>query len=487
VRSKSALWQASGSNAITEVVVQVNDGLWLGATGTANWTADVLLAAGRNVIRFKAIDATGRESLSVERIVTYRKFVPLALTTLGEGKATLVGNPALASLEVGKLYTADARPARGWIFAGWEGVVVSNSKRVSFVMEEGAALQATFVENPYDDLATAYRGLVRAEPLAHATSGRAVVTLAKGGRFTAQFIIGGKRLALRGAFDGTGSFLGKLKASRTQTYDVLLALDTATPEAPITGLLSDGTTTMALNAWPTTKFDRIAGAPPAGGYTVAIEPGSTVGTPIGYGTGRMAVGKTGRLTIAVRLANGTHVAMASAITAGNRVPVYATMNAGRSSFSAPLTFADKPDSDADGIAFWSSARVRSIPYPFDPFAFESRFLAQRYTPPAKGERALTALDATSGIATVTLDDGTTPLTQTLTLGTDNKLTFANPLLDGFKMTLAPRTGGFSGSLLLPSNGKRATFSGVLLEKSGEGVGLLLNPVSEMAVRFSPSP
>ncbi len=478
--------QASGGSAIVEVAVQVNGGPWLGATGTGNWTADVPLTPGRNVIRFKAADATGRESLPAERVVTYRKLAPLALTTQGEGSSLLTGKPDTAALEVGKLYTADAKPAKGWIFAGWEGAVVSNSKRVSFVMEDGAALRAVFVENPYDELAAVYRGLIRAEPLAHATSGAATLALTKSGAFTAQIVIGGKKLALKGVFDGTGSVLGKVKVSRTQTYDVLLALDTASPDAPVTGLLSDGTTTMALNAWPTTKFDRKLGTPLAGGYTVAVEPGTTAGTPLGFGTGRMTVAKAGGVTFALRLANGTRIAFASAITAGSRVPVYAAMDTARSSFGAPLTFADKPDSDLDGIAFWSSARVGTKTYPFDPFAFEPRLFAQRYTAPAKGERALTAFAATNGAATLTLDDGTTPLTQALTLGTDNKLTFGNPLLNGFKMTLAPAKGEFTGSLLLPANGKRATFNGVLLEKSGEGVGLLLSPDAEMTITLEPT-
>lgn len=478
--------QASGGSAITEVVVQVNTGPWLGVTGTANWTADVALTPGRNLIRFKAIDVTGRESLTVERVVTYRKLAPLALTTQGEGTATLVGNLAVASLEVGKLYTANAKPAKGWVFAGWSGIIVSNSRRVAFVMEEGAAFEAVFVENPYADIAATYRGLVRSEPLTHAANGTAAVTLAKSGAFTAKFIIGGKPLGLKGAFDGTGSFLGRLKGNGAQTYNVLLTLDTATQDAPVTGLLSDGTTTLALNAWPTTKFDPIAGAPQAGGYTVAVEPGTTAGFPIGYGTGRMTVGKTGSVKIASRLANGARIAFASAITSGNRVPVYAAMNNGRSSFSAPIAFADKPDSDSDGIAFWSSARVRSATYPFEPFAFDPRILAQRYTPPATGERSLLSLDATNGAATTTLDDGTTPLTQPITLGTDNKLTLGNPLLNGFKMTLFPKTGEFSGSLLLPANGKRVLFNGVLLEKSGEGVGLLLSPAGENAVTLEPT-
>jgi len=482
--------QASGGSAIAEVVVQSQGGPWLGATGTGNWTTDVPLALGRNVIRFKSIDSTGRESLVTERVVTYRKLAYLSVTKLGEGSASVVGNPPLAAMEVGKLYTADATPARGWIFAGWEGSVVSNSRRVSFVMDEGAALNARFVENPYGAFAGRYRGLLRAESLTHATSGHSMVTLTPIGAFTAGFVIGGKRLTLKGALDGTGTFLGRLRASRTQIYDVMLTLDTSRPAnegIPITGLLSDGTTTMSLSGWPTLIYTRAVPAPEKGTYTVAINPGSTVGTPIGFGTGRMTVGDTGTIAISSRLANGTPVTFSSAITAGTRAPIYAAMDGGRSSFSSQLTFADKPDSDLDGSCFWSSARVRSRLYSFDPFTYEPRLFAQRYTIPFIGERALRALDPGNGAGTLSLDDGLAPLTQSITLGTDNKITPAGAVLNGFMMTLSPKRGDFSGSLLLPANGRRTSFSGVLLQKSREGLGMLLGPDTEMAAILSPAP
>ncbi len=468
--------QASGGSAIAEVIVQTNDGPWSSVTGTANWAADLPLAPGRNVLRFKAIDATGRESLPVERVVTYRKLAPLALATTGQGTPALSGKPDLAAMEVGKLYTADAKPAKGWIFAGWEGAVVSNSKRVSFVMEEGATLNAVFVENPYDELAAVYHGLLRADPLAHATSGAATIALTKSGAFTAKFIIGGEKLRLKGAFDGTGTFLGSLKAN--PTLDVLLALDTATAAAPVTGLLSDGATTMALNAWPTVRFLRNTPPVQAGEYTLAIEPGIAP-APSGHGVGTGKVSANGNVKFKGRLANGAKFTAGSAITVGNRVPIYVSLDKGRSSFSAPLVFADKPDSDLDGIAFWSSAREQSAKYPFAPFAVEPRLFAQQYTPPARGERALHSLNATNGAATLTLGTHT----QTFTLGTDNRLTYGNPLLDGFNMTLKPKTGEFSGSLMVA--GERAKFGGVLLEKSGDGVGVSISPNAEMTLELSP--
>ena len=77
-----------------------------------------------------------------------------------------------------------------------------------------------------------------------------------------------------------------------------------------------------------------------------------------------------------------------------------------------------------------------------------------------------SLDATNAAATLTLG----ALTQSLALGTDNRLTFGSPLLEGFSVKLKAKTGEFSGSLLLDGEGVK--FGGVLLEKSGDGVGML---------------
>lgn len=477
--------QASGSSAIAEVVVSLNNGPWLSATGIDSWETQVALTPGLNILRFKAIDVEGRESQIIERRVTYRKIAPLTLATQGDGTITLAGKPDPLTMEAGRLYLAEAKPAKGWVFARWEGLVVSNSRRISFVMEEGASLKAVFIENPYPDTATAYRGLLRADPLDHATSGAATLVLTKSGTFTGQFTISGKRLSLKGLFDGTGMFFGRLNASREISYNVFLYVDITTPGAPINGLLSSDSLTIALNAWPIIKYPTITPAPEAGHYTMAIEPTGEEGTPIGYGIGRMTVHKNGTVKIATRLANGTRTAFASAITAGNCAPLYTATDNGRSSFSAVLVFDEKPGSDADAIAFWASARERAKPYPFDPFQSEPRVLAQHHMPPAKGERALASLDATNGLATLSLENDDASLTQMLTLGINNKFILSPPVLKDFKMVLNPARGEFTGSLFLNTHGRRAIFNGILLKKSGEGVGLLLLDDLEMAVRLAP--
>lgn len=477
--------QASGSSTLAEVVVSLNNGPWLGAVGIGNWAAQVTLTPGLNILRFKAIDVEGRESPILERHVFYRRIALLTLATRGEGTISLSGKPDPEAMEAGRLYTAEAKPARDWVFVRWEGASVSSSRHVSFVMKEGASLTAIFIENPYPDAAAAYRGLLQTEPPDPTTSGAASLTLTKSGAFTGLFTIGSKRLPLKGIFDGSGTFLGQLNAGREIRYDVLLNLDTATAGAPITGLFGSGSLTMAFNAWPVIKFPNHAPATEAGHYKVAIEPGGEVGAPIGYGVGHMTVQKSGIVNIATRLANGTRTTFASALTAGHRAPVYNTTDGGKSSFSAALVFDEKPDSSVDAIAFWSSSRERSKSHSFNPFQSEPRIFAQRHVPPSKNERALASLEATHGSASLFLENEDLSLAQTLNLGIDNKFTPADPVLRDFKIVLHPARGEFTGSLFLNTHGKRASFSGVLLNQSGEGVGLLLMEDLQLKIRLSP--
>ena len=91
------------------------------------------------------------------------------------------------------------------------------------------------------------------------------------------------------------------------------------------------------------------------------------------------------------------------------------------------------------------------------------------------------LVSTNGAGTLSLASGATTLTQSLTLGTDNRFTYGSPLLDGFAMTLSATKGEFSGSLRV--GGEKTKFSGVLMQKSDEGVGFSLG--GDLRVELGP--
>ncbi len=324
---------------------------------------------------------------------------------------------------------------------------------------------ANSVVNVFATLAGSYTGPVTSQPSAFLLTGIASVNVNGSGAFTAKIGLGKKKYSLKGAFDDEGAFSGSLARRGLSPLGVALSLDIANGTDSLTGELTEGATAMVVDAWRGVNYTR-SNLAPEGLYTFAIEPGGEAGVPLGYGVGTVQVSRTGGVKLKGTLANGTKLIAGSEITTDGRVPVYVVLDKGVSSFSAPLVFANKADSDLDGTALWFSGRESSAKYPFVPFTSEPRLFAQRYTPPARGERALSSLNATNGAATLTLGAHT----QALTLGTDNRLTFGNPLLEGFSMKLKPKMGEFSGALLL--DGERVKFGGVLLEKSGAGVGAL---------------
>ena len=77
-----------------------------------------------------------------------------------------------------------------------------------------------------------------------------------------------------------------------------------------------------------------------------------------------------------------------------------------------------------------------------------------------------------------------PLTQPITLSIDNKATSNATLLKSLVVTLVPGTGYFSGSFLHPDTKKTTNHYGVLLQKTDEGVGVILGATTTGSVLLS---
>ena len=324
-----------------------------------------------------------------------------------------------------------------------------------------------------------YTGPITSQPSAFLLTGIAKANVTLSGAFTAKIGIGPKAYSLKGDFDETGAFSGSLKRGRLAPLGVSLNVDLANGTGAMTGEISDGSGTMLVDAWKGVKYSRTSTAQEEGSYNFALEPGAEFGTPNGYGIGTIKVSRAGGVKVKGILANGAKMSAGTFITEGERFPLYSVLDKGQGSLSAFMAFADKSDSDIDAVATWFSGRERSVRYSFDAFTTEPRIFAQRYTAPERGERAV--LDSTNGAGTLSLASGATTLTQGFTLGTDNRFTYGSPLLDGFAMTLSAKKGEFSGSLRL--GGEKTKFSGVLMQKSDEGVGFSMG--GDLRVELGP--
>lgn len=141
---------ASDKNGIARVEYQVLHNGVLGdatvATGTTAWSFPITVASGqggRYTVFAKSVDTVGEQSNVATLSFRVMQTSDLVVTVAGPG-AVSKGFLGTTSQEVGKLYTLTASPAAKKKFVGWTGSVTSTGRTISFVMEPGFSVEATF-------------------------------------------------------------------------------------------------------------------------------------------------------------------------------------------------------------------------------------------------------------------------------------------------------------------------------------------------------
>ena len=142
--------KASDNAQVGAVKVQLNSGAWANAAGTTNWTAELMLSPGTNVVRAYAVDGAGNNSptnsLGFQYVVTNR----LSLSVSGLGAVS--PNYSNAWLEIGRAYSIASAPAAGFLFGNWTGgtrlplAVLTNKSGLSFVMQSNLMLVANLLD-----------------------------------------------------------------------------------------------------------------------------------------------------------------------------------------------------------------------------------------------------------------------------------------------------------------------------------------------------
>lgn len=135
--------RATDNLSVSEVWYSLNDGPFQLASGTTNWSASMTLRAGRNVVTAKAVDATGKDSAAVSRVLTNVVMMPISINVVGRGTVAPANRQ---SLEIGKRYVAKATPGTGFVLTNWSGTISTNRWSFAFTMESNMTLTATLVD-----------------------------------------------------------------------------------------------------------------------------------------------------------------------------------------------------------------------------------------------------------------------------------------------------------------------------------------------------
>ncbi len=144
--------RAEDNVAVSNVLVRLNNGSWNSATPGntfTNWSTDLPLIPGTNVVSVYAVDSSGNQSLTNTVKLFY--LVASTLTVAVNGPGTITpANYTNISLAIGKNYILTGTPNKaGFVLTNWMSGsnVLGNKPALTFIMTSNLALTANFVDN----------------------------------------------------------------------------------------------------------------------------------------------------------------------------------------------------------------------------------------------------------------------------------------------------------------------------------------------------
>jgi len=145
--------KAGDNMQVSNVWYQINGSDWNLATtenNWSNWTAQVTLTPGTNIIAAYSVDTSGNVSSTNTVKLVYVQTALLTVQVFGQG--TITPNYNNAALQIGNNYKMAAKAAKGFAFRNWmvstnwiDGVIII-SPTVQFMMASNLTLQAVFAD-----------------------------------------------------------------------------------------------------------------------------------------------------------------------------------------------------------------------------------------------------------------------------------------------------------------------------------------------------
>jgi hypothetical protein len=149
----TVMGKAGDNVAVSNLFYQLNNGGWNMATTTnnwTNWTTQVSLLPGTNVVQAYAMDTAGNKSTT--NSVSFNYVVTNQLGVRAIGLGTLSPNYSNAWLEIGRNYSITSAPASGFVFTNWVistnwiGGTTMSKTNLQFMMASNLTLQVNFVD-----------------------------------------------------------------------------------------------------------------------------------------------------------------------------------------------------------------------------------------------------------------------------------------------------------------------------------------------------
>jgi len=138
---------ASDNVAVSNVFVAVGSSAFVPALTTnnwANWSTNLTLVPGTNIVSAYAVNAGGIPSTTNSTTLVYILSASLTVQTNGNGSINPNYNGAL--LQIGKNYSMTATAASGFAFVNWTGSITTNGATLQFTMASNLTFTANFAD-----------------------------------------------------------------------------------------------------------------------------------------------------------------------------------------------------------------------------------------------------------------------------------------------------------------------------------------------------
>ncbi len=482
----------SGNISVTNVFYSLNGSDWdatASANNWTNWTAQVFLTPGLNMIRAYALDAIGNTSTihNVTNIYVVSD-IPIVQTN-GSGSITPNLNSKL--LELGTAHVITAAPFPGNIFTGWTGSITTNNPKLTFLMQSNLVLTANFIANPFIPVRGSYNGLfAESNGVQQYSSGSfsATVTTPTStsvGKFSAKTRTGLSINSFSGAFDLSGHAHSVLKSYGTNRLSLDLQLDFGSGADRLSGTLSSANWTSDIEA-KRAIFGPTNPCPHAGKYTLvfpgnnrAPDIGSDPAAPQGDSFGTLTVSRNGVITFLGSLADNTPITLSVPISNNGEWPLYVSLNSGNGSIESWIAVTNAPDLELTGLTSWiKPANALSKYYPLG-FTNETVALGSIYYPATTNR----AIALTNGTVLFGGNGFISPFTNDVFLSATNRV--FNLSSNKLTVIIANVNGTFGGLATPPGSTANRAYKGVLLQNQNLGRGYSLGTNQSGPVFLSP--
>ena len=301
-------------------------------------------------------------------------------------------------------------------------------------------------------------------------------------------IIAGARESFRGVFDAAGQFDG-LTNRGTAIAFATASVTNGAGGKKIVGTLGSGDAfelvrnTFHKKSNPATDLEN--------SYTMLLPSSDERGanTPQGDGYGAVKIGLDGKTRAALVLGDGTRVSQSSFVSVDGEWLLYKELyrTKPKGLLAGRLFFRDEAGiSDFDGELQWlkhEDPREKRFNRGFN---LRQVALGSIYTPPARGARAFTALDASLGLFVFKSSDGDNRPPSPLrgAWDTNNRVTYTRENREKLTVKVNSKTGIVTGNYNDPVQKHRVTFGGAIFSKqellSGHFIGIDQTGVIEIA-------